>query len=188
MAQRLRVEAAGGDITAARARFYPNVNLAALVGFQSVGLDHLLKLGSLAFDSTTALTLPIFDGGRLRAKLAARDADYNLAIEQYNSTLIEALRDVANQVNSWYAIDLQRNEQGQAQAESKETYRLAVLRYRAGLSNYLNVLRAESPMLVQQRLAADLRARRLSVSIGLSRALGGGFQGDILAIRERTEQ
>lgn len=184
VAQRLRVEAAGGDIATARAGFYPNIDLTAFLGFQSIGLDQLIKGGSRVGGVGAALSLPIFDGGRLRANLAARDADYDLAVEQYNATLVEALREVADQVNSWHAIDLQSAEQRQALAEAKEAYRLALLRYRGELSSYLTVLGVESQVLAQQRLAADLRGRRLTVSIGLTRALGGGFQGDSLAARQ----
>lgn len=184
VAQRLRAEAASGDIIAARTRFYPNIDLTAFLGFQSISLDQLLLGGSGNGGAGIALSLPIFDGGRLRANLAARDADYDLAVEQYNSTLVEALRDVAEQVNSWRAVDLQNVEQRQAQAEAEEAFRLALLRYRGGLSSYLTVLSAESQVLSQRRLAADLRARRLTVSIDLSRALGGGFQGGALAARE----
>ena len=187
VAQRLRVEAAGGDIAAARARFYPNINLTALLGMQSVGLDRLLMGGNRIFETGAALNLPIFDGGRLRANLAARDADYDLAVEQYNSTLVAALRDVADQVNSWHAIDLQSTEQRQAQAEAEKAYRLALLRYRGGLSSYLSVLGSESQLLAQQRAGADLRARRLMASIGLCRALGGGFQDGPAPLASRTQ-
>ncbi len=178
VAERLRVEAARSDIDAARTRFYPNVNLAGLLAFQGVGLDQVLKGGSRIFDVQGGVSLPIFDGGRLRANLAGRDADYDLAVEQYNGTLVDALRDVADQVRSWHAVDQQSAEQRQARAESEEAYRLALLRYREGLSSYLTVLSVESQVLEQRRLAADLRNRRLLASIGLARALGGGFAGE----------
>lgn len=176
LAQRLRVQAASRDISAAQARFYPNVDLTALFGFQSINLDHLLMGRNRIVDGGAVLSLPIFDGGRLRANLRVRNADYDLAVEQYNSTLVEAMRDVADQFNSWRAIDAQCAEQSRAQAEAEAAYRLALLRYQGALSNYLAVLSVESQVLAQQRMAADLRARRLIASIGLSRALGGGFQ------------
>lgn len=178
VAQKLRVEAARGDIAAARASFYPNIDLTAFLGFQSIGLDQLLKSGSRMGGVGLAMSLPIFDGGRLRANLAGRNADYDLAVEQYNATLVEALREVADQVNSWRAIDVQSAEQAKAQAQAEEAYRLALLRYKGALSSYLTVLSVESQVLTQQRLAADLRARRLTTSIALNRALGGGFRGD----------
>jgi len=175
VAQRLRVEAASSDIAAARAGFYPNVDLTAFLGLQAVGLGQLLKGASRIGDVNLAMSLPIFDGGRLRANLAARDADYDLAVQQYNATLVEALREVADQVNSWHAVDQQSADQHQAQEQAEEAYRLALLRYQGALSSYLTVLSVESQVLAQQRMAADLRARRLAISIALSHALGGGF-------------
>ena len=180
LAQRLRVEAAGADIAVARAGFYPNVDLTSFLGFQSIGLDQLLKSGSRMGGIGLAFSLPIFDGGRLRANLAGRDADYDLAVEQYNATLVDALREVADSVNSWHAIDRQSAEQAKAQSEAEEAYRLALLRYRGALSSYLTVLSVEAQVLTQQRLAADLRARRLTASIALNRALGGGFHAETM--------
>ena len=123
-----------------------------------------------------AVSLPIFEGGRLRANLVGRDADYDIAVERYNQTLADAMRDVVDQVASGRSVDAQRREQRQALATAQEAYDLALLRYREGLGNYLQVLSAESPLLDQRSLDADLRARELSVSIGLVRALGGGFE------------
>ncbi|HKE39287.1 MAG TPA: hypothetical protein VKG21_05575, partial [Casimicrobiaceae bacterium] len=86
-----------------------------------------------------------------------------------------ALRDVVDQLTSFRSVDVQRAEQRQALATAQEAYDLALLRYREGLGNYLQVLSAESPLLDQQSLDADLRARTLEIEISLIRALGGGF-------------
>jgi outer membrane protein TolC len=86
------------------------------------------------------------------------------------------MRDVVDQLASLRSVDEQRREQRQALATTREAYALALLRYREGLGNYLQVLSAEQPMLVQESLDADLRARELAVSIELIRALGGGFE------------
>ncbi len=95
IASRRRVQAAGHDIAAAKADFFPHINLLAFAGFQSIGLSELLDAGSRIIGAGPALRLPIFDRRRLRGHLAARDADYDAAVEQYNATLVEALRDTA---------------------------------------------------------------------------------------------
>ena len=123
-----------------------------------------------------AVTLPIFDAGRLRGNLAGKDADYDIAVEQYNQTLADAMRDVVDQLASFRSVDEQRAQQQQALATTREAYDLALLRYREGLGNYLQVLSAEQPLLAQQSLDADLRARELELSINLVRALGGGYE------------
>ncbi|MBS0328132.1 MAG: efflux transporter outer membrane subunit [Proteobacteria bacterium] len=175
VAQRLRIEAAGKDIDVAKASFYPNVNLVAMAGLESFGISHLVSSGSETFGVGPAVTLPIFDQGRLRGNLAARDADYDAAVSQYNQMVADALREVADRIVSWKSIETQRKEQAQAVATAQEAYDLALIRYREGIGNYLQVLSAEQPLLVQQGLDVDLRARELTVSINLIRALGGGF-------------
>jgi efflux transporter, outer membrane factor (OMF) lipoprotein, NodT family len=176
IAQRWRIEAANRDIASAKAQFYPNVNLLAFVGLQSLGASNLLTAASRIAGAGPAVTLPIFDAGRLRANLAGKDADYDIAVGQYNQTLAGAMRDVVDQLASLRSVDAQRTQQRLALATAREAYDLALLRYREGLGNYLQVLSAEQPLLAQQGFDADLRARELELSINLVRALGGGFR------------
>lgn len=176
VAQRWRVEAARRDIDAAKAQFYPSVNLAALVGVQSVSFSKLLTSGSEIPAFGPALRLPLFDGGRLRGNLAAKDADYDLALEQYKQTLIEALREVVDQLASLRSVDAQRVQLDGALATAAQAHQLALARYRAGIGSYLQVLAAEAPLLEQKSLQANLRAHELELSINLIRALGGGFE------------
>jgi NodT family efflux transporter outer membrane factor (OMF) lipoprotein len=176
VAGRWRVEAASKAIASAKAEFYPNVNLTALVGLQSLGGANLLNAASRVLGVGPAITLPIFEGGRLRANLAGADADYDIAVEGYNQTLADAMREVVDQLASYRSLDEQRAQQAEALGTAREAYELALLRYREGIGNYLQVLSAEQPMLVQQSLDADLHARGLELAINLARALGGGFE------------
>jgi len=176
VAQRWRVEAAGHGIHAARAQFYPDVNLTALVGFQSLGTSGFLSLASRQVGVGPALSLPLFDAGQRRANLAAADAQYDVAVEQYKQGLADALRDVVDQLSSFQSVAQQRVEQQQALAASRDAYDLALLRYREGVGNYLQVLSAEAPLLTQEGLEVDLRSRAIDVSINLVRALGGGLE------------
>ncbi|WP_431111734.1 efflux transporter outer membrane subunit [Variovorax paradoxus] len=175
-AARWRVEAATSDVANARTQFYPNVNLTAFVGFQSLGFGKLLKSGSEQWGVGPAIHLPIFEGGQLRANLRGKAADLDAAIESYNATVLEAVRDAADQVSSAQSIARQQAEQRDAQTAAEGAYDIAVQRYRAGLGNYLNVLTAETAVLAQRRLAVDLAARALDTQVGLARALGGGWQ------------
>lgn len=188
VAQRLRVEAASQGIASQKAAFYPNVNLIAFVGLQSLGSANLLSAASRTLGVAPAVTLPIFDAGRLRAELAGKDADYDIAVEQYNQALANAMRDVVDQLVSFQSVDEQRAQQRIAVTTTREAYDLALLRYREGLGNYLQVLSAEQPMLAQQSLDADLRARALELSIDLARALGGGYQPAQVAMTNGQER
>jgi len=134
-----------------------------------------LSAASRTLGAGPAITLPIFEGGRLRGNLAGKDADYDIAVEQYNQAVADAMRDVVDQLAAFRSVDEQRLQQQQSLATTKEAYDLALLRYREGLGNYLQVLSAEQPWLAQQILDADLKARELALSINLARALGGGY-------------
>jgi NodT family efflux transporter outer membrane factor (OMF) lipoprotein len=174
-AAKARVEAATGDVAAARALFYPNVNLRAFAGLSAIGLEQLLRPGSAQFGVGPAVHLPLFDAGRLRANLAVVAADLDAAVESYNATVLDAVRDVADQLGSLDAIARQQVQQVQAQAAAEAAYSLALQRQRAGLGSYLLVLNAETAVLAQRRNATDLRARVLDTQIALIKALGGGY-------------
>jgi len=174
-AARWRIEAATSDVKSAKASFYPNVNLSAFVGLASIGLNNLVKASSEQYGIGPALTLPIFDGGRLRANLRGKSADLDAAIESYNGAVIDAVHDAADQISSVRSIERQQAQQATALAASESAYDLATQRYKAGLGTYLTVLNAEASVLNQRRLGADLKARAIDVQIGLIRALGGGY-------------
>ena len=178
VAARWRVEAAARDVAAAKAEFYPNLNLTAFIGFQSLGLANWLKAGSRMAGIGPAVHLPIFDAGRLRGNLRGKDADYDAAVEDYNAKLIDALRDVADQLTSTASVEVQAREQAAALASAQAAYDLAQQRYRAGLSTYLTVLTAQLAVEQQRHGAVDLKARRYALDIELARSLGGGFRED----------
>ena len=175
LAARWRVEAAAGDVAAQRAQFYPNVNLVAFVGLSTLGLERLVNAGSQQYGIGPAIRLPIFDAGRLRAGLRGRTADLDVAVENYNATLVDAIHDVADQISSTRSVVRQQNEQAAAQASAEAAYDLATQRYRAGLGGYLTVLNAESNVIAQRRLTTELRARAIDSQVLLVRALGGGY-------------
>jgi NodT family efflux transporter outer membrane factor (OMF) lipoprotein len=174
-AARWRVEAASQDVAHARTQFYPNINLVAFAGFSSIGLGRLFDSGSQQWGVGPALRLPIFDAGRLRANLRGKTADLDAAVESYNTAVIDAVREVADQLASAQAITRQQTEQRAAQTAAEGAYEIAVQRYQAGLGNYLYVLTAETMVLNQRRQAVDLAARALDSQVGLIRALGGGY-------------
>jgi len=178
-AARLRVTAAARDVAASKAEFYPNVNLIAFAGFGSIGYSQWLKGDSRQYGVGPAISIPIFAGGRLRATLSGKTADFDAAVESYNQTLLEAVREVADQVASLQSLVIQTKEQQEAQASAESAYDLARKRYQAGLTNYLTVLTAENAVLAERHRSIDLKARQLETNLNLNRALGGGYrEGD----------
>lgn len=176
IASRLRVEATAKRIAVARAGFYPNVNLSAVLGLQSLGLGMLTHSGSDMGSVGPAISLPLFDQGLLRGQYAAAGASYDEAVAAYNANLVQALHEVADAAASERAL---RDELAQAEAAvtaSGAAYRVAQDRYRGGLANYLEVLVSEDTLLTSQRELTRLQARSLALDVSLTRALGGGFE------------
>ncbi len=177
IASRRRVEAAAQDIVVAKSAFYPDINLLTFAGFSSIGLSQFIDTGSRIAGVGPALHLPLFDRKALAGRLAARDADYDSAVAEYNETLIDALRDTSDQLASVRSIAEQRRQQQAALDAAREAYDLALMRYGQGIGSYLRVLSVETELLKQRRREVDLRARDYDSWIGLTRALGGGFDG-----------
>jgi NodT family efflux transporter outer membrane factor (OMF) lipoprotein len=175
VAARLRAEAAARRIDEARAAFYPNVNLVAFAGVQSLGLDMLGRRGSSIGSIGPAVSLPIFDGGRLRSQLRGVNADYAQAVASYDDTVVKALQSVADAAASQRALGGQLASIDEAVEASRQAWHAQNDRYAGGLSTYLDVLSAEDTLLANLRTQSDLRARSFSLDVALVRALGGGY-------------
>jgi NodT family efflux transporter outer membrane factor (OMF) lipoprotein len=177
-AARLVAEAQAHRIKQKQAEFYPDVNLAAFIGFQSLNLDMLTRSSSSIGSVGPAVSLPIFSAGRLRGELRGAAAAYDEAVANYNGTVTRALQEVANVGLSEKALTAERAKGEVAAEAAGEAHRVASDRYRGGLASYLEVLYAEDILLDTQRQLARLRSRALILDVALKRALGGGYRGD----------
>jgi NodT family efflux transporter outer membrane factor (OMF) lipoprotein len=175
VAQRWRVESATRGVAAAEAAFYPNVNLAAFAGFQAIGLGQLFNGGSAIVGAGPAVSLPVFNRRELHGALQSQQAQYDLAVAQYNQTLIDAVNDVANVVTNWDGLVKEADEARIAEDAAQSAYSITKQRYRAGLDNYLTVLSSENEVFLTQAIRAQLLTRELNLTADLVRALGGGY-------------
>jgi NodT family efflux transporter outer membrane factor (OMF) lipoprotein len=175
VAQRWRVESATRGVSAAEAAFYPNVNLAAFAGFQTVGLSKLFNGGSAIVGAGPALSLPIFNRRELSGALESQQAQYDLSVAQYNQTLIDAVNEVADVVTNWDALVREVSDARIAEDAAQVAYSITKERYRAGLDNYLTVLTSQNEVFLTQAIRAQLLARELTLTADLVRALGGGY-------------
>lgn len=175
-AARLTAEAAAKRIKAAKADFYPNANLTAFIGVQSLGLDMLTKSGSTVGNVGPAVSLPIFSGGRLEGAYRGARADYDAAVAAYDQTLTQALKDVADAAVSARALDGRLAKTREALAAAQAAYDLTRMRYARGLGTYLDVLSAEDDLIDNRRALADLETRAFTLDVALIRALGGGYR------------
>jgi NodT family efflux transporter outer membrane factor (OMF) lipoprotein len=176
VASREMAEASAQQVKAKKAEFYPNVNLTGMLGLQSLGLNMLLKSGSVMGAVGPAVTLPIFTGGQLRGELRGAAAAYNQSVALYNATLTEALREVADAWLSKSALAAQLEKAKEAVSAADAAYVVAQNRYKGGLANYLEVLQAEDTLLSSQDALTGLQSRAATLDIALKRALGGGYQ------------
>ena len=175
VAARWQVEAATSNVKEAKAEFFPDINLSAAAGFDAFGWSRFLNFGSRQFQAGPAIHLPIFDAGALRSQLKGRYADFDLDVANYNQTLINALNDVATQIASIRSVDQQASDAARALDASTHAYQLAVIRYKAGLSQQLQVLTADQNRLANEQTVTNLRMKRRDLQLGLIKALGGGF-------------
>lgn len=178
VAARWRAEAAAARVGVARAAFYPNVNLLAFTGYQSLGLENLTNKGSDVGSVGAAIHLPLFEGGRLRAVYGEARAEYDLAVASYNETVTQSLREIADAVQSLQALKTRLMATEAALARSKRSHELARMRYEGGLSDYQAVLTAEDALLATRNADNSLRTRGYALDIDLVRALGGGVTNE----------
>ncbi|TWB25276.1 efflux transporter outer membrane subunit [Nitrospirillum bahiense] len=183
VAARLTAEAAAKRIAVAKAAFYPNVNLAAYFGVQTLGLNALTKSGATIGSVGPAVSLPLFEGGALAAQYRGARADYDAAVADYDGTVAKALQDVADAAASARALETRLTHARDALAAATDAHRIATARYEGKLSTYLDVLTAEDTLITDRRALADLQARAFTLDIALIRALGGGYQAAPAALQ-----
>ena len=170
--------AANANIGAARANMFPRISLTANLGRISSEFEGLFGGGSSgmkawAFGPT--ITLPIFDGGRNRANVQASQAARDIAVSHYEKTIQTAFREVADALASRTALAEQADAlRRQAEAE-RDRFRLADLRYRNGVSNYLDMLDAQRSLFATEQSLAQIQLARQQNEVSLYKALGGGW-------------
>ena len=176
VAARLQAESQLSQIDAREAAFYPDVNLSAMVGVHSLGLDQLTDSGSLIAGAGPAISLPVFNGGRLRSDLRQTRASYEEAVANYQAAISHALNEVADATTSQRSLQDRLASSREALAAAEEAWQISRNRYEGGLDSYLDVLTAEDLLLQSRRALTDLQARAITLDVALVQALGGGYQ------------
>lgn len=174
MALRARAEAGRLRAKAARAAFYPDLKLSAFIGLSAQDIGDLLKRDASILGVLPAITLPIFNSGALRSQLSQEEARYAQAIENYNQTVYDALRDTADALSTLRLSADQLREANAAQAAAARSADAARQRQRAGLTNGFAVLDAADLREQGAAQVADALAARRLAWIQLNTQLGGG--------------
>ncbi|MBR8176123.1 efflux transporter outer membrane subunit [Burkholderia ambifaria] len=175
VAARLRVEAAFANADSTRAQFYPDVNLVALGGVFALTPASLFSRDALAGSVGPAISLPVFDRGRLKAKLGADVAQADVAIGLYNKTVDDALGQVAQIVTSLQTAQTLVAQQRDAVAAAQKIVQIAADRHRRGVLMQKDVDVADLTLIDERTQLIALLGRQRTLRVGLVGALGGGF-------------
>lgn len=178
IAARWRIEASDARRLAARAAFYPDVNLTAFAGFGAIGLDNLLVGDSLQVGLGPRFHLPLFDARRLKAEYREANAEVDAAVSQYNATVLYAVQQVADQLTALQAAEREQVDEQLALEHAQAVQRIAAGRQRAGLGTRLDVLEAEAKVIDAHRQVLDRREALSQARVALLLSLGGSFDPD----------
>lgn len=170
------LRAANANIGAARAAFFPSIQLTASGGTASGKLSGLFRAGSGTWSFAPTISLPIFTGGQNVANLDLAHIEKNTAVAQYELAIQTAFREVSDALSARGTyVDQRRAQQALVSADS-DAYRLSEMRFRTGVDSYLNTLDAERSLYAAQQGLVALRQAELANQVTLYKALGGGWQ------------
>jgi multidrug efflux system outer membrane protein len=182
LARRADVSAAQSALLAAQARvgvartaWFPDIALTGAGGFASTDLGDLFKWSARAWGIGALLSLPVFDGGRREANLQAAAAQLDAAAAGYRGEVLGAFRDVEDQLSALRLLGEQSQAQGRAVAAASRATVLSETRYRNGLVSQIELLDARRSELRNRRQALQVKAAQYQATVGLVRALGGGW-------------
>lgn len=178
LAARARIEAADAGRKAAKADFYPTVDLRAFVGVSAIGLGSLVASKALTYGAGPAVHAPVFEGGRLRAQYKAATAELDAATASYNALALQAVQQAADALSDIDSTAAQAADQRKILNGLAETVRLDQVRVRTGLGTQLDILASGDRLLEARQTQADLDAQGLTDRIQLLVAVGGDFNPD----------
>ncbi|HAS0850607.1 multidrug resistance outer membrane protein MdtQ [Enterobacter cloacae complex sp. ECL405] len=169
------IEASMSEVEAARAAFYPDVNLMAFLQQDALHLSDLFRASAQQMGVTAGLTLPIFDSGRLNASLDIAQAQNNLSVANYNKAVVEAVNQVARTASEVETLTAKNHHQQQVEKDAARVVALAQARFSAGIVAGSRVSEARIPALREDLAGLLLKGQYVDATLQLTSALGGGY-------------
>ncbi len=170
-----RMAASNEQIGIARAAYFPNLLISATGGLESGNLNNLFSGPSGLFALGGTLSETLFDAGARRAATEQARDNYTATVADYRQTVLTAFQQVEDNLAALRVLEQEQSAEQTAVIASQRSVEVSLNRYKGGVSTYLDVLTAQSNALTSQRTAADIQGRRMTASVGLIKALGGGW-------------
>jgi len=175
-----RVASANAQIGVAIAAYYPQVSLGASGGFESAAIGTLIQGPSALWSVGGSAVQTVIDGGRRRAVTQQARDNHEATVASYRQNVLEAFQQVEDNLAAMRLLEKELATQQVAVASARRSVNLSTTRYKRGFTTYLEVLTAQSTALTNERTAADLMTRRMTASVQLIKALGGGWDSSQL--------
>jgi NodT family efflux transporter outer membrane factor (OMF) lipoprotein len=173
-----QVAAANAQVGAATAAIFPTLTLSASGGFVGSNLANWLSLPNRVWSLGAAFAGPIFDAGLRASQRDVAIAQYDATVANYRQTVLDAFRDVEDNLALLRVLDEEVRVQNEALRAARESVTLTLNQYRAGLVAYLNVVTVQTTALAAERTALELQSRQLVAAVNLVKALGGGAEAN----------
>lgn len=170
-----RLAAANAQVGMAQADFYPTFSLTGSVGYQSSSRQNLTNWANHVWSIGPSISLPIFEGGRLRGTLEERRAAYRELVANYRLAVLNAYKDVEDQLSDLHLLAEKADVLNATVAYAREYSRLTELQYKQGITGYLQVIDANQTLLTNELSAAEAQNQRLVATVLLIKALGAGW-------------
>ncbi|MGB6745528.1 MAG: efflux transporter outer membrane subunit [Terracidiphilus sp.] len=170
-----RADAANAQIGIAVSAYYPTISLGASGGFQSTSPGTWIQGPSAMWTLGAQAAELLFDAGQRHALTDQARHTYEAQTDAYRNTVFQAFEDVEDQLSGLRILEQESSVEAQAVAAAQRSFDLSNQRYKGGVTSYLEVLTAEATLLNDQRTAIDIESRQFAASVGLVRALGGGW-------------
>ena len=175
MAQIWRAEALASEVSAAKADFFPNINLAAFGGFKSIAWNNLFQNSSHTVGYSPAISLPIFTAGAIKANVRTKKAAFDKAIFEYNNLLLVSAAEVADALSQVQTAYRQKELQTQVVFDATKRLELTLLRQMGRLDSEFSVLDYEEALIEKKIKEVDFTYLQYAFVVKLMKSLGGGY-------------
>ena len=181
-----QVAAANAQIGVAVAAYYPQLTLSASTGLESIKLTDLLTGPSFLWSVGPALAQTLFDAGRTHGQVQEAQANHDATVAVYRQTVLTAFQQVQDNLTGLKILKNESVAQDEAVKAAQQSLDISTNQYKSGISDYLTVITSQATALNDEVTAVNIRTRRMTTSVALIEALGGGWSEDKLASRAQV--